>query len=84
MQQAAENEEDDQMSLDTYIPRKEIKLDFDESNIIDRPRKRKATEDFSEVTYKKQGQHFSYLFYRTKVIQAFYTPSQQPSTGCLT
>jgi reverse transcriptase-like protein len=50
-QETAEEEE-------VYIPRQEIKLDINESNIISGPRKRKATEDFSEKMYKRNRTAF--------------------------
>ena len=58
---AADNEnekpKDDKMSLNTYFPRQEIDFDFDEANIIHGPRER-ATEQFTEISYKKQRAGF--------------------------
>ena len=58
-QETAEEEE-------VYIPRQEIKLDIDESNIISGPRKRKATEDFLEKMYKRNRTAFLLLLLQQK------------------
>jgi hypothetical protein len=52
------------------IPQQEIKLDIDESNIISESRKRKATEDFSEKTYKRNRAAFSLSLLQQREIWA--------------